>query len=136
MLAVACGGLLVNGVGLWLLRGGREGNLNVRGAWLHLLTDALGSVQAIVAGALIWAFAWYSVDPFAFVLIGLLVFTGQFVFLFFAPMWTLLGSVHARDTSCTTCVARMFPRSERVITTLPVRSVPFLTIFVSMLPPT
>ena len=73
MLAVACGGLLVNGVGLWLLRGGREGNLNVRGAWLHLLTDALGSVQAIVAGALIWAFAWYSVDPFASVLIGLLV---------------------------------------------------------------
>jgi cobalt-zinc-cadmium efflux system protein len=73
MLAVACGGLLVNGVGLWLLRGGREGNLNVRGAWLHVLTDALGSVQAVVAGALIWAFAWYWVDPLASVLIGLLV---------------------------------------------------------------
>ena len=73
MLAVACGGLVVNGAGLWLLRGGREGNLNVRGAWLHVLTDALGSVQAIVAGALIWAFAWNWVDPLASVLIGLLV---------------------------------------------------------------
>lgn len=73
MLAVACGGLLVNGAGLWLLRRGREGNLNVRGAWLHVLTDALGSIQAIVAGALIWAFAWNWVDPLASVLIGLLV---------------------------------------------------------------
>ena len=73
MLAVASGGLLINGAGLWLLRRGREGNLNVRGAWLHVLTDALGSIQAIVAGALIWAFAWNWVDPLASVLIGLLV---------------------------------------------------------------
>jgi cobalt-zinc-cadmium efflux system protein len=73
MLAVACGGLIVNGAGLWLLRGGRQGNLNVRGAWLHVLTDALGSIQAIVAGALIWAFAWNWVDPLASVLIALLV---------------------------------------------------------------
>jgi cobalt-zinc-cadmium efflux system protein len=73
MLAVACGGLLVNAAGLWFLRRGGEGNLNVRGAWLHVLTDALGSIQAIVAGALIWAFAWNWVDPVASLLIGLLV---------------------------------------------------------------
>ena len=51
MLAVASGGLLVNALGIWILRGARYGNLNMRGAWLHLLTDALGSLQAIVAGA-------------------------------------------------------------------------------------
>jgi cobalt-zinc-cadmium efflux system protein len=73
MLAVAAGGLLVNGAGLLILRGGHEGNLNMRGAWLHVLTDALGSLQAIVAGALIWAFGWYWVDPIASVFIGLLV---------------------------------------------------------------
>jgi cobalt-zinc-cadmium efflux system protein len=73
MLAVASGGLIVNLTGLWLLRGGREENLNVRGAWLHVLTDALGSLQAIVAGALIWAFEWNWVDPVASILIGLLV---------------------------------------------------------------
>jgi cobalt-zinc-cadmium efflux system protein len=82
MLAVACGGLLVNGAGLWFLRGGREANLNVRGAWLHVLTDALGSIQAIVAGALIWAFAWNWVDPLASVLIGLLVIYSS---------WSLIG---------------------------------------------
>lgn len=73
MLAIAVGGLLVNLAGLWVMREGREGNLNVRGAWLHVLTDALGSVQAIVAGGLIWAFGWTWADPVASVLISLLV---------------------------------------------------------------
>jgi cobalt-zinc-cadmium efflux system protein len=73
MLAVASGGLLVNAAGLWLLQAGHDANLNMRGAWLHVLTDALGSLQAIVAGALIWATGWDRVDPVASVLIGLLV---------------------------------------------------------------
>ena len=73
MLIVASGGLLVNAAGLWMLHGGRDANLNMRGAWLHVLTDALGSLQAIIAGALIWAYGWYWVDPLASVLIGLLV---------------------------------------------------------------
>jgi cobalt-zinc-cadmium efflux system protein len=47
--------------------------LNIRGAWLHLLTDALGSVAALVAGGLIWAFGWYWTDPVASIAIGLLV---------------------------------------------------------------
>ena len=37
----------------------------VRGAWLHVFTDALGSVQAMAAGALIWMFGWNWVDPVA-----------------------------------------------------------------------
>ena len=73
MMAIAVGGLLVNLAGLWILRQGREESLNVRGAWLHVLTDALGSVQAIAAGALIWAFGWRWADPVASVLIALLV---------------------------------------------------------------
>jgi cobalt-zinc-cadmium efflux system protein len=73
MLAVAAGGLVVNAAGLLILRSGRRVNLNMEGAWLHVLTDALGSLQAIVAGALIWAFGWQWADPVASVLIGLLV---------------------------------------------------------------
>lgn len=73
MTAVALGGLLVNLAGLWILGGGREHSLNVRGAWLHMLTDALGSVGAIVAGVCIWGLGWYWVDPAASVLIALLV---------------------------------------------------------------
>lgn len=73
LLLVAAGGLVVNLAGLAVLRGGRRESLNVRGAWLHVLTDALGSVQALVAGALIWAFGWHLADPIASVLIALLV---------------------------------------------------------------
>ena len=73
MLAVACGGLLVNLVSLAVLHGGRHESLNVRGAWLHVLTDTLGSVQAIVAGTLISALGWFWADPVASVLIGGLV---------------------------------------------------------------
>jgi len=73
MLAVACGGLAVNLASLWILHGGREESINVRGAWLHVVTDTLGSVQAIAAGALISGFGWKWADPLASVLIGLLV---------------------------------------------------------------
>lgn len=73
MMGIAIGGLLVNLAGLWILREGRSESLNVHGAWLHVLTDALGSVQAIAAGAVIWAFGWRWADPVASVLIALLV---------------------------------------------------------------
>jgi cobalt-zinc-cadmium efflux system protein len=73
MMGIAAGGLLVNLVALAILHSGRDENLNIRGAWLHVLTDALGSVQAIAAGVLIWAFGWQWADPAASVLIALLV---------------------------------------------------------------
>lgn len=73
MMAIATGGLLINLLGLWILNSGRNESLNVRGAWLHVLTDALGSVGAITAGGLIWAFGWYWADPVASVAIGVLV---------------------------------------------------------------
>jgi cobalt-zinc-cadmium efflux system protein len=71
--AVASGGLLVNVVGLALLRHGRERSLNLRGAWLHLVGDALGSIGAMASGLAIWAFGWGVADPLASALIALLV---------------------------------------------------------------
>ena len=73
VMLIATGGLAVNLVSLWLLQAGRKESLNVQGAWLHVLTDALGSVGAIVAGLLVWRFGWYLADPLMSVLIGLLV---------------------------------------------------------------
>lgn len=81
MLWVAAGGLLVNLAGIWFLHEGREESLNVRGAWLHVVADTLGSVQAIAAGALIWVFGWNVADPIAAVLIAVLVVWSS---------WTLL----------------------------------------------
>jgi len=73
MMAIATGGLVVNLAALRLLRAGRHGSLNLHGAWLHVLTDLLGSLQAVAAGALILAFGWWWADPVASMLIGLLV---------------------------------------------------------------
>lgn len=73
MMGIATGGLVVNLIGLWLLNSGRSENLNVRSAWLHVLTDALGSVGAIAAGALVWAFGWDWADPVASLVIAVLV---------------------------------------------------------------
>jgi cobalt-zinc-cadmium efflux system protein len=73
MLVVAVLGLLVNLGGLWILHGARDESLNVRGAWLHVLGDAAGSVGAIVAGVLIWTLGWNWVDPLAGALICLLI---------------------------------------------------------------
>ena len=76
MMAIAAGGLLVNLVSLRLLAGGREDSLNMRGAWLHVATDALGSVGAIVAGLLVWRFGLNWADPAVSVLIaGLVAFS-------------------------------------------------------------
>lgn len=73
VIAIAAGGLVVNGAGAALLNSGREHSLNVRGAWLHLLTDALGNVGVIAAGVLLVAFGWRWADPAVSVLIGVLV---------------------------------------------------------------
>ena len=73
MFAVAAGGLAVNLAALAVLHGGREESLNVRGAWLHVLADALGSVGAMAAAVLVWAFGWNRADPVASVLIAALV---------------------------------------------------------------
>jgi cobalt-zinc-cadmium efflux system protein len=73
MLAVASGGLVVNAIALAVLGRGREHSLNVRGAWLHVLSDTLGSVGAITAGALVWAFGWNWADPAASIAICALI---------------------------------------------------------------
>src|ERR1700742_2541044 len=54
MLLIAGGGLIVNAISAWLLHGASEANLNIRGAFLHILGDMLGSVGAIVGRFLIW----------------------------------------------------------------------------------
>ena len=73
MMWIAVGGLIVNLFGLAVLHGGKEHSLNVRGAWLHVLSDTLGSVATIVAGLLVMNFGWHIADPVISALIALLV---------------------------------------------------------------
>src|SRR3954452_21196154 len=73
MLVIAGVGLVVNLVGLGLLRAGREESLNVRGAYLEVLGDALGSVAVLVAGVIIATTGWTPADTLASLVIGFLV---------------------------------------------------------------
>lgn len=73
MLGVAVVGLLVNLVSLAVLHRGRAESLNVRGAYLEVLADALGSVAVIVAAVVILTTGWTAADVVASVLIGFLV---------------------------------------------------------------
>lgn len=60
---IAIGGLAVNAVSALVLHSASRENLNMRGAFLHVMGDALGSVGAIVAGILIWRWGWALADP-------------------------------------------------------------------------
>lgn len=73
MLAVALLGLAVNAASFALLHGGSRGNLNVRGALLHVAGDMLGSVAAIVAAGVILLTGWTPIDPLLSVLVALLI---------------------------------------------------------------
>ncbi|HEX2636302.1 MAG TPA: cation diffusion facilitator family transporter [Gemmatimonadales bacterium] len=75
-LAVAAAGLAVNLVSLALLHRSREGSLNARGAYLHVMGDALGSVGALGAAAIIWFTGWTAADPIVSVALSLLILIG------------------------------------------------------------
>jgi cation diffusion facilitator family transporter len=73
MLAIAAVGLAVNLVSLAVLHRGRAASLNLRGAYLEVLADALGSLAVIVAAVVIATTGWTAADVVASVVIGCLV---------------------------------------------------------------
>ncbi|MBK7272284.1 MAG: cation transporter [Actinomycetales bacterium] len=73
MLGVAVVGLVANTISLLVLRGGQQESLNVRGAYLEVLGDLLGSAAVIVAAIVIALTGYTQADPIASALIGLMI---------------------------------------------------------------
>ncbi|MFJ7371357.1 cation diffusion facilitator family transporter [Lysinibacillus sp. NPDC098008] len=75
MLIISTIGLFVNILVAWIMMRGSDtkDNLNMRGAFLHVLSDMLGSVGAIIAALLIMFLGWSWADPLASVIVALLV---------------------------------------------------------------
>ena len=73
MLAVATGGLAVNIIAAAMLHRSAGENLNMRGAYLHVLGDLLGSVGAIAAAVAILLTGWTLADPLISILVGVLI---------------------------------------------------------------
>ena len=78
MILTAAAGLLANLAVFGLLRSGADESLNVRGAYLEVLADTVGSVGVLLGGLLTWAFGWYLADPIVAVAVGLFVLPRTF----------------------------------------------------------
>jgi cobalt-zinc-cadmium efflux system protein len=73
MIAVAIVGVAVNGFCAWLFSRGSEGDVNVRAAFLHLLSDAAVAAGVAVAGAIIYFTGWRWLDPVASIVVAVVV---------------------------------------------------------------
>ncbi|WP_053205255.1 cation diffusion facilitator family transporter [Jiangella muralis] len=81
MLVVAVIGLLANVVALFLLRSGQRESLNVRGAYLEVMGDTLGSLAVVSAAIVIMATGWVRADALASMLIGVLILPRAWILL-------------------------------------------------------
>ena len=75
MMIIALIGLLANVISAWSLmkKGDVENNVNLRSAYLHIISDALGSVGAIIAGIVMLVFEWYIADPIISIIVAFLI---------------------------------------------------------------
>jgi cobalt-zinc-cadmium efflux system protein len=78
MLVVAIGGLVINIVAFWLLRSGAKESINVRGAYLEVVGDLLGSVGVIIAAVVIAFTGWSYADPIVAVVVALMILPRTF----------------------------------------------------------
>lgn len=81
MIGIATAGLVVNLISARLLSAGKDSSLNVKGAYLEVWSDMLGSIGVILAGGLIYLTGWTWIDPIVAVAIGLWVLPRTWVLL-------------------------------------------------------
>ncbi len=92
MMAVAATGLAANVIGTLLLRRGAAHSLNIRSAYLHLLSDAVSSLAVILGGAAIWLWHITWLDPLLTVLISLYILRESYIILRESVNVIMMGS--------------------------------------------
>jgi cobalt-zinc-cadmium efflux system protein len=81
MIIIALSGLIANIASAVILAKGNEDNVNMRGVFLHMVADALGSLGAVIAGIVIITTGWQPADAIASLVIGTLILWSSFGFL-------------------------------------------------------
>jgi len=76
VMLVAGIGVIINATTAWLFLAGSKGDLNIRGAFLHMAADALVSMGVVIAGALYLWRGWTWIDPVVSILIAFVVVLG------------------------------------------------------------
>jgi cobalt-zinc-cadmium efflux system protein len=74
IMVVAGIGVVINAVTAWMFVSGKDHDLNIRGAYLHMAADALVSLGVVVSGFVIWKFGLKWFDPMSSLLIALVIF--------------------------------------------------------------
>jgi cobalt-zinc-cadmium efflux system protein len=76
VMVVAAIGIVINGVTAWLFASGRKGDLNVRGAFLHMVSDAVVSAGVVVSAFVIGLTGWLWLDPATSLVIVAIIMIG------------------------------------------------------------
>jgi cobalt-zinc-cadmium efflux system protein len=76
VMIVAAIGIVINGFSAWLLMSGRKDDLNIRGAFLHLIGDAAVSLGVVLAGGVILLTGWSWLDPAVSIVISAIIVWG------------------------------------------------------------
>lgn len=81
MLIVAAIGLIINLIGMQIMRKGSSESLNMKGAYFEVLSDMLTSIGVIIAGIIMWTTGWYYADPLISAGIGLFILPRTWILL-------------------------------------------------------
>lgn len=76
VMVVAAIGIVINGITAWLFMAGSTSDLNIRGAFLHMVADALVSLGVVLSGAAILQTGWLWLDPVISLVISILIIIG------------------------------------------------------------
>jgi cobalt-zinc-cadmium efflux system protein len=114
VMIVAGIGIVINAVSAWLLMAGQAGDLNIRGAFLHLLGDAMVSVGVVVAGGLILLTGWHWIDPAASLAISAVIVWGTWGLLRNAVDLSLNAVPHGIDPNAVRTFLEGLPGVARI----------------------
>ncbi len=92
VMAVAAVGIVINGVTALLFARGRKGDINIRGAYLHMASDAAVSAAVVVAGLLILATGAQWIDPMVSLVVAVVILWGTWGLLTESTSMTLAGT--------------------------------------------
>lgn len=99
VMIVALVGIAINGFTAWLFLSGAKDDINIKGAFQHMLADALVSVGVVVAAVAIMATGWYRIDPAVSILIAVVIVVGTWGLLRQSAKMSMDGVPESVDAS-------------------------------------
>ena len=114
VIVVAAIGIAINGATAFMFARGRKSDLNVRGAYLHMVADALVSAGVVMAGIAIWTTGWLWVDPVASLIVAGLIFIATADMLRESVTMALAGVPRGIDPDAVEAQLLSLPGVERI----------------------